>query len=119
MADLSDLRTADEIIQEDMADPAYRREYERTQLASEVAIKVIKYRVTHGLSQADLARLLGWKQPNVARLESGDHEPTLSTLARLALALKLDFSVTVKPDKVGLRYSARGTSAADPERKRA
>ena len=54
-----------------MQDLDYRREYERTRLASDVAIKVIQSRIKHRMSQADLARLLGWKQPNVARLESG------------------------------------------------
>lgn len=116
---LSELMTAGEIHREDMQDLDYRREYERTRLANEVAIKVIQFRATHGLSQADLARLLGWKQPNVARLESGDHEPSLSTLSRLALALKLDFSVVVKADRVGLRYAARDSAAAEEDRKRA
>jgi hypothetical protein len=36
-----------------------------------VAIKVIGYRAGHGLSQAQLARMLGMRQPHVARLEAG------------------------------------------------
>jgi ribosome-binding protein aMBF1 (putative translation factor) len=68
----SELRNADEIHAQDMRDLDYRREYERTRLASDVAIKVIRYRADHGLSQAQLARMLGWRQPDVARLEVGD-----------------------------------------------
>jgi transcriptional regulator with XRE-family HTH domain len=113
MGEPSELRNADEIHIQDMRDLGYRREYERTRLANDVAIKVIRYRVDHGLSQAQLARMLGWRQPNVARLEAGDHEPSLSTLARLSAVLGLDFSVTVKPDRMKLRYTARsrGTGA--------
>lgn len=118
MMKLSELRTADEIHEQNMRDLDYRREHERTRLANDVAIKVIKYRVSHGLSQAALGRLLGMRQPHVARLESGDHEPSLSTLARLSTALGLDFSVTVKPDRMKLRFAVRDGSAAD-ERKRA
>ena len=100
---MSELRSACEIRQEDMRDLDYRREYDRTRLANEVAIKVIQYRVTRGLSQTALARMLGWRQPNVARLEAGEHEPSVGTLARLADILGLDFSIEIKRGRVGLR----------------
>jgi len=87
-----------------MCDLDYRREYERTRLANDVAIKVIQYRVARGLTQAELARVLGMRQPHVARLESGEHEPSLSTLARLSAALKLDFSIDIKPGGLKLRH---------------
>jgi ribosome-binding protein aMBF1 (putative translation factor) len=107
MVKLSELPTAGEVREQDMTDLDYRREYERTRLANDVAIKVIQYRAARGLSQSALARMLGMRQPNVARLESGDHEPSLSTLARLSSALGLDFTVIVKPDRMALRYTAR------------
>jgi transcriptional regulator with XRE-family HTH domain len=107
MVKLSELPTADEVREHDMTDLEYRRELERTRLANDVAIKVIQYRAARGLSQSALARMLGMRQPNVARLESGDHEPSLSTLARLSSALGLDFTVIVKPDRMTLRYTAR------------
>ena len=99
----SELPSADEIHDQDVRDLDYRREYERTRIANDVAIKVIQYRAAHGLSQSALARMLGMRQPNVARLESGDHEPSLSTLARLSEALDLDLSIDIKPGHVGHR----------------
>src|SRR5258708_29388798 len=84
---LSELRTADEIHDQAMRDLDYRREDERTKLANDVAIKVIAWRARHGLSQAELARKLGLRQPNVARLEAGEHEPTIATLSRPAEVL--------------------------------
>jgi len=42
----------------------------------------------------------------VARLEAGDHEPTVSTLAHLAGVLGLDFSIEIKRGHVGLRRPA-------------
>jgi ribosome-binding protein aMBF1 (putative translation factor) len=119
MVKLSELPTADEIHDQDMRDLDYRREYERARLANEVAIKVIRYRVSHGLSQAALARRLGMKQPNVARLEAGDHEPSLTTLARLSEALGQDFSVVVKGGRMRLRNPVRDGGPAADERKRA
>lgn len=47
--------------------------------------------------------MLGWRQPNVARLEAGQHEPSVATLARLADVLGLDFSIEIKRGRVGLR----------------
>ena len=117
MVRISELRTADELHEQDMRDLEYRREHERTRLANDVAIKVIQYRVKHGLSQSALARLLGMRQPHVARLEAGDHEPSLTMLSRLSAVLGLDFSVDVKPDRMRLRYAARGTDGPADERK--
>lgn len=117
MAKLSDLRTAAEIHDQDMKhDLDYRREYERTKLANDVAIKVLRYRNEHGLSQRELASMVGMRQPNIARLESGEHEPSLSTLARLSVALDLDFSVDVKPSGLKLRYGVRERKRALPPR---
>jgi ribosome-binding protein aMBF1 (putative translation factor) len=103
MVKASELRSEGEIHQRDMRDLDYRREHERTRIANDVAIKVIAYRAANGLSQSALARMLGMRQPNVARLESGDHEPSLSTLARLSEALGEDFSVDIKSGHVELR----------------
>jgi transcriptional regulator with XRE-family HTH domain len=130
MVKLSELRSADEIHAEAMQDLEYRREYERTKLANDVAIKVIGFRAGKRLSQSALAGMLGWRQPHVARLEAGDHEPSLATLALLAEVTNMDFSVEVKRGRMRLRYPARAaaeergtrrqyaTAACEPERER-
>ncbi|HET9059760.1 MAG TPA: helix-turn-helix transcriptional regulator [Acidimicrobiales bacterium] len=89
-----------------MADPTYRAEHERTRFANEVALRVVQYRTDRGLSQSAFGRLVGMRQPHVARLEPGDHEPSLSTLARLSAAMGVDFTLTVTPKGVELRASA-------------
>lgn len=116
MVKLSELRKADDVRADHMRDADYKREHDRTKLANDVAIKVIQYRVAHGLSQTKLAARLGMRQPNVARLESGDHEPSLQTLSLLAEVLKEDFSVDVKPGGLQLRHPAR--LAATPTERR-
>lgn len=62
----------------------YRAERDRTRLANEVALRVLGYRHEHALSQSAFARLIGMPQPNVARLEAADHEPSASMLSRLS-----------------------------------
>ena len=112
MVKLSELRTEAEIHEWDMHDVDYRREAERTQFANDVAIKVIHYRVSRGMSQAELARMIGMRQPNIARLESGEHEPSLSTLARLSSVL----GVEVKRGHLRLRNPVHGNAALAPHR---
>lgn len=106
MVKVSDLVTAEEIHERDMTDPAYRAEYERTRFANDIAIRVLRYRTEHGLTQTAFGRLVGMRQPHVARLESGEHEPSLSTLVKLASALGEDFTVDIKADGARLRESA-------------
>ncbi|MGI8751547.1 MAG: helix-turn-helix transcriptional regulator [Acidimicrobiales bacterium] len=106
MSRLSELTTAEELHDRDLADPAYRAEYERTRFANEVAVRVIRYRTEHGLTQTAFGRLVGMRQPHVARLEAGDHEPSVSTLARLSAALGVDFTLAITPKGVQLRDSA-------------
>jgi len=101
-AKLSGLRTATEVHQRDLA---YRAEYERTRFAHDVALRVLAYRSEHGLTQTAFGRLVGMRQPHVARLETGEHEPSLSTLVRLAAALGENFTVDIKPDGPHLRRS--------------
>jgi DNA-binding XRE family transcriptional regulator len=96
---LSQLRTPQEVVAADLEDPAYRAEWERARFAHEVAMKVIAYRVQHKLSQSQLARQLGMRQPHVARLEAGDHEPSLTTLRRLASCLGIAFHIDITPER--------------------
>ena len=58
---------------------------------------MICYRAERGLSQTALARLLGWRQPVVARLEAAEHNPTMDTLVTLARKLGLRVQVDVGP----------------------
>ncbi len=67
-------------------DAAYAAEADRLALADAVSVAVVKYRAMKGISQTEFAAALGWKQPQVARLERGDVQPSLSTLERLARA---------------------------------
>ncbi|MGF7238251.1 MAG: helix-turn-helix transcriptional regulator [Frankia sp.] len=92
---LDDLVTADGVLAEDLQDPAFREKWERTALAREVALAVTAHRAERGLTQAALGRLAGLTQPQIARLEAGDHEPRLETLDKLARALGLRFRLEV------------------------
>jgi transcriptional regulator with XRE-family HTH domain len=94
---LSDMKTNDEILQEELQDPEFRAEWERTALAHAVALAIVRYRGDHGLSQRDLAERLGMKQPQVARLELGEVNPSMETLMRVSAQLGIEFTIDVRP----------------------
>lgn len=99
---LSDLPSEDEILAEELRDPTFRADWDQTRFAREVANRVISYRVEHDLSQTALAKLLGIKQPQVARLEAAQTTPSIHTLSRLANRLGLEFHIDITPTAVGL-----------------
>lgn len=94
---LSDLKTSEEVLAKQLRDADFRREWERTAVARAVAVKVVAYRAEHGLSQRALAQRLGMTQPQVARLEAGEHNPTIDTLAHLAQTLDVEFAIDIHP----------------------
>jgi len=96
---LSDLPTHEEVLTEHLDTGAeYRREWERAALARAVAVKVIAHRAEHGLSQTALAKRLHMSQPAVARLESGEHNPTFPTLLRISNALGIELAIDITPN---------------------
>lgn len=94
---LSEMKTSTDVLNADLDDLAFRREWERTTIARAVAVKVLAHRTEHDLSQRALAQKLGMTQPQIARLEAGDHNPTIETLARLAEALDIEFAIDIHP----------------------
>ena len=87
----------DQILEQQRQDPEFRVEWERLAPARAIANSLVRYRIDHGLTQTGLGRRLGMSQPAIARLESGDHLPTLQTLLRLTEALGLEILVTMSP----------------------
>ncbi len=68
---------------EQMQDPAFQAAAEELEPAYQVA----RLRILRGLTQDQLAEMVGTKQPSIARLESGKMEPRLSFLRRVVEAL--------------------------------
>lgn len=64
-------------------------EYDKLQLARQIR----QLRESRGLSQAQLAEMLGTKQPSIARIESGKTLPRIDMLFRLSTALGLGLKV--------------------------
>jgi ribosome-binding protein aMBF1 (putative translation factor) len=82
----------EEMVANWMQDPEFRAEYERLEREEYALLdEMLAARRAAGLSQAQVAELMGTKAPAVARLESslasGKHSPSIDTLRKYAKAL--------------------------------
>jgi DNA-binding XRE family transcriptional regulator len=63
----------------------------------EPGYQVARLRIQRGLTQAQLAEMVGTRQPSIARLENGSSVPSLSFLDRIATALDARIELRVVP----------------------
>ena len=61
-------------------------------LRKQIIKQIIEARTEKGISQAQLAEMLGTHRSNISRLEKGDHNPSLDLLIKIALVLNIDLS---------------------------
>ena len=85
--------------------PAYRRQQAERADFRELAWLLIKYRMDKGLSQQELADLVGTSNSQISRIESGRHRTNFDTLLRIARAL--DVKVIVGFESVSKKGRAR------------
>src|SRR5260221_13783954 len=79
-------------------DPTLIEEFERADRAGDIAIQIYDLRKKAGLTQTQLAKLVGTKQSNIARIESADYTGyTLKTLEKVTKALKARLKIKIVP----------------------
>ena len=79
-------------------DPQLREIIEEETLNAHVARLIYEARTAAGLTQQQLADLVGTKQPDIARLEDADyHGHSLTMLHRIATALNQQLEIAFAP----------------------
>ena len=100
-------RTVKEHLKEKMKNPEFQRAWRGLDEEFEVLESIIKAREKAGLTQEQLAKRIGTKQPALSRLERGGfNRATVETLRKIAEALDVRLVVRLEPKKP--RASARG-----------
>jgi predicted transcriptional regulator len=62
----------------------------------EIKSQLIKIRSEMGISQIQLAEMTGTKQSAISRLESGDYNPSIEFLSKIASALGKELHVEIR-----------------------
>ena len=79
---------------EKLKDPEFQAAAEELEPGYQIA----RLRILKGLTQAQLAEMVGTRQPSIARLENGTSVPSLSFLHKIATALDAKIVVRLVPE---------------------
>lgn len=80
--------------EEQMKDPAYRKEYQALEVEFSLIKQIIRLRAETNMSQAELARRMHSDQATISRFESGTYNPSIRFLKRMADALDSKLKVS-------------------------
>lgn len=72
-----------------LTDPATKREFDKLAPRYAVISELIRARIKYKMTQAQLAKKVGTKQSAIARLESGNINPSLEFLQKVAQVVGL------------------------------
>jgi len=83
-----------------MKDPKFKKAWQALDAEFAILEGVIKARKKAGLTQEELAKRIGTKQPALSRLEKGGFEKAnIETLKKIANALNYELVVKLEPKK--------------------
>mgnify|MGYP001588817085 CR=1 FL=1 len=85
--------TFDQYLKEQLKDPKFRKEWERTESAYQVTRELIRARVEGKISQRELAKRAKTTQAVLSRIENMTVSPSIGLLQRIAQALGKDLEV--------------------------
>ena len=78
---------------EKLKNPKFKKYYNEYGKQLEIAYQILKLRKQKRLSQAELAKRIGTKQSDIARMEAGQQNFTTDTLQKIASAFERDLKI--------------------------
>lgn len=89
------LEKFNEMLDQQMLDEEFRKEYEAIQPEMDIIRAIADARVSQNLTQKELAERTGIHQSDISKIENGKRNPSLNLLKRLAdgmgMALRIEF----------------------------
>lgn len=70
-----------------------KKEYDDLKVLYDIKKEIIQLRISQGLSQKELAEIVGTQQSAISRLESGEYNPSIEFLSRIAHALGKELQI--------------------------
>ena len=82
-------------LREELKDPESKKYYDEYGRQLEIAYRILELRKNKGLSQAELAKKVGTKQSNIARIEAGKQNFSISTLEKIAKVFGCELKISI------------------------
>lgn len=79
-----------------MRDEEFQKEYENLRPRYEIISQIIEARKEKNLTQAELAKRIGTQKSNISRLESGNYNPSLDFLIKVARGLGKELNIQIR-----------------------
>lgn len=79
-----------------LTDPETRKEVKELELEYALIRQIIKARIEQKITQKELAQRVGTQQSNISRLESGEYNPSLKFLKKVAESLGKELEISLK-----------------------
>lgn len=82
-----------EYLNERLKNRKFRKYYDEYGKQLEIAYQILKLRKQKGISQLELAKKVGTRQSNIARIEAGQQNFSIDTLEKIASAFKRELKI--------------------------
>lgn len=82
-----------ELLEKKLKNPEFKRLYDEYGRQLEIAYQILQLRKKKKLSQAQLAKKIGTKQSNIARMESGQQNFSVDILEKIADAFGCNLKI--------------------------
>jgi len=76
-----------------LKNPEFKRHYNEYGKQLEIAYQILQLRKKRKMSQAELAKIIGTKQSNIARIETGQQNFTIEILHKIASVFGCELEV--------------------------
>lgn len=90
---IEDLIDFDDYLKEELKNPEFKKHYDEYGRQLEIAYQILQLRKKKKLSQAQLAKKIGTKQSNIARMESGNQNFSVDILEKIADAFGCNLKI--------------------------
>lgn len=86
----------DQLKEDMLKDEEFKIEYEKLRPRYEAIAQIVAARKEQNMTQSELAKRVGTQKSNISRLESGNYNPSLDFLSKVAESLGKNLNIQIK-----------------------
>ena len=91
--------TFNDMLNEQMQNEEFRKEYEAIQPEMDVIRAIVEARISQNLTQKELSERSGINQADISKIENGTRNPSLNLLKRLADGMGMSLKIAFIPKR--------------------